>query len=143
MPTLSHSAVKTMSRTLKTSLSLVLLAGAASTVGCAVFANKADYRSYRSVQLANDDQDRQVAMAEYIAEHPAGQWSDEIRTERTELEPGVFEASKSTRGGLAHYIRIYPEGQFTAQAQQRLAALDAEREQRGQRVIAPDSRSRT
>lgn len=108
----------------KKTLTAVLLGGAL-TAGCAAFAGKADYRAYRQVELAQDDQARTEAMAEYVREHPDGKWSDEIRAEREQAEPGLFEASKSSREGLAFYLRVYPEGQFNDQARQRLAALEA------------------
>ncbi len=104
---------------------LAVLLGTAFTVGCAAFAGKADYRAYRQIELAQDDQARTEAMAEYMREHPDGKWSSEVGAERDAAEPGLFEASKSSREGLAFYLRVYPEGQFNEQARQRLAALES------------------
>ncbi|MEM9067783.1 MAG: hypothetical protein AAGE52_04730 [Myxococcota bacterium] len=107
---------------LRTKRLMVLIIASA---GCAVFAGKGDYRDYREVERAEDDRDRQVAMYDYLDRHPDGRWSDDVRAERERQEPGLFEASKSTQGGLQYYLRIYPEGQFAPQARQRLAALES------------------
>lgn len=105
-------------------LALLVLAGTVLS-GCALFAAKGDYRDYRAIRLADDDQDRAIRMAEYVEAHPEGSWAAEVRAERAEAEPSIFEATKSTRDGLAFYLRAYPNGTYSAQAQQRLAALSA------------------
>lgn len=94
-----------------------------TALGCAIVAGKGDYRAYRQVEMADDDRARQRAMAEYIEEHPDGRWSADIRAEREEQEVGLFEANKSTGDGLQYYLDLYPQGQFSEQAQARLAAL--------------------
>lgn len=104
---------------------LSLLALAAGLAGCAAFAGKTDYRDYRSVVRSQTEQERLIAERDYLARNPSGQWAEEIRADRARLEPGLFEASKSTAGGLRWYLEVYPEGQFVAQAERRLAALSS------------------
>ncbi len=97
----------------------------ALSTGCAIFASKGDYRDYRTVEQADDERARQVAMAAYLRAHPDGQWADEIRAEREQQELALYEANKSTVDGLTYYLHVYPEGRYVAPARQRLAALES------------------
>ncbi len=92
--------------------------------GCSVFAGKSDYADYRAIRLARDPDSRQYALQQYAEHHPDGQWAREVEIERSERETATFEAGKSTREGLEHYLRAYPDGTFAAQARSRLAAVE-------------------
>ena len=91
--------------------------------GCTLFASKSDYLDYRAVQVARDEESELLAMQRYVATHPDGSWYDEISRERQARDRSVFEAGRSDRKGLELYLRAFPDGQFTAQAQSRLAAV--------------------
>lgn len=115
----------------------------ASASGCAVLAGKEEYRDYRTVRLSEDDHARLLAMQRYLAQHPEGRWSDEIRTERKARDLEVFEAGKATRDGLTFYLRAYPDGVFATQARARLEAIEQiERQKRADagaaRLLAED-----
>jgi hypothetical protein len=100
--------------------------------GCAILADKADYRDYRSVRLAVDPEARAVAMHDYVQKHPSGHWHDSIQTERKNQELAAFDAGKDTRSGLQYYLRAYPDGTFVAQARSRLSAIGLIEQRRAQ-----------
>ena len=106
-----------MMRWLATSCVVVMLAG------CATFASKQEYRDYRTVRLATNDQARLIAMQRYVKRHPSGHWYDEVQNHRLSHEPGVFEKGKSTREGLEFYLSAFPEGVYAGQAKSRLSAI--------------------
>jgi hypothetical protein len=91
--------------------------------GCAAFAGKSDYRDYRAVRLAHDDEQRLVAMQRYVDAHPDGQWHDALQLERQRREREIFEAHKSDRKGLELYLAAFPDGIFADQARSRLSAI--------------------
>ena len=91
--------------------------------GCAMFAGRDDYASYRKVRLAESERSWLVAMRDYIEEHPDGQWADEVRAERAELEPMFWEENRETIGGLNQYVEAYPDGPHRAEGEERLGAL--------------------
>jgi hypothetical protein len=91
--------------------------------GCAAFASKSDYRDYRAVRLAADDEQRLVAMQRYVDAHPDGQWHDALQAERQRREREIFEAHKSDRAGLELYLAAFPDGTFADQARSRLSAI--------------------
>lgn len=96
-------------------------------LGCATVAGRDDYAAYREVRLAEADDERRSAIAEYLSAHPNGAWAGDLRAEHDAAEREVYESNKSDAEGLRYYLRVYPEGQFAEQAQARLAALDAVR----------------
>lgn len=96
-----------------------------AALGCATVAGRDDYADYREVRLAEAEDERREAIAEYLAEHPDGAWSGELRAEHEAAEREVYESSKSDVEGLRYYLRVYPEGQYAEQAEARLAALEA------------------
>ncbi len=108
----------------------VTLLSASLAAGCSLFAPKADYRAYRQVELAENEHDRSLAIAQYLQQHPEGQWSAQLAAEHTSREAAVFDTNKNTADGLRHYLSLYPEGSFVAQAEQRLVALDRVAENR-------------
>lgn len=109
---------------------IALSAGSVIGVGCAVFASKSEYASYREYRIADGRDARLEAAARYIKEHPTGRWHKQIMDERIALEPEVWEASKGTREGLEFYLRVYPDAPHAAEAQPRLAALRSVGERR-------------
>jgi hypothetical protein len=102
------------------------------TSGCAIFADKADYRDYRVVRMASDPDSRAVAMHAYVQKHPRGHWHDAIQSERKSQELAAFDAGKDTRSGLEYYLRAYPDGTFVAQARSRLSAITLIEQRRAQ-----------
>ena len=105
-------------------IALLLALGGLGNTGCATVAGREDYAAYRQVRLAEDDQTRLAAVARYLEEHPSGQWAGELRAEHEQAETSVYEEHKGTAEGLRFYLSVYPEGRFSAQARDRLAALD-------------------
>ncbi|HEX7476445.1 MAG TPA: hypothetical protein VF331_01435 [Polyangiales bacterium] len=91
--------------------------------GCAVLAGKADYADYRAVRLSHDDASRLLAMQRYVQRHPDGQWHVSIQAERERRDVATFESGKATATGLSHYLRVFPDGVFSAQARSRLSAI--------------------
>lgn len=90
---------------------------------CAVFAGKSDYADYRKVRLAKDDQQRLLAMQQYVEQHPDGRWYVEIQTERQQREAEVYETYKIDRAGLEFFVRAYPDGMYFPHARARLDAV--------------------
>ena len=84
-----------MNRTMKQAGVLVL--ASALLAGCAVFASKSDYASYREVRMADDERAQLVAMQRYMAEHPEGSWSEEIQQQRIELGSVPFHAKPAPK----------------------------------------------
>jgi len=105
-------------------LSLIVLAS------CATVAGRDDYADYREVRLADADDERRHAIANYLSEHPDGKWAGELRAEHDAAEREVYEANKSDVTGLRYYLQVYPEGTYADQAHARLAALEAVRSNR-------------
>jgi hypothetical protein len=99
------------------------IACAVLIAGCAAVASKSDYRDYRAVRLAHDDEQRLVAMQHYVDAHPDGQWHDALQLERQRREREIFEAHKSDRKGLELYLAAFPDGIFADQARSRLSAI--------------------
>lgn len=97
---------------------VIVLAG-----GCSTFATHSDYAAYRSVRLAQNDDERMLAMAHYIEQNPNGMWAGEIRRDRDAREQGVWLSGNATQTGLEHYLEVYPDGQYAEQAHARLAAV--------------------
>ena len=81
---------------------------AALLSGCAVFASKSDYADYREVRLATDEQQRLLAMQQYVERNPDGRWFVEIQTERQEREAEIYETYKTDRAGLEFFVRAFP-----------------------------------
>lgn len=102
---------------------LLVVAASAVLAGCAVFASKSEYQSYRQVRMAEERNAKLVAMQAYIAEHPEGTWSKTIQEERVRLEPEVWAESHASREGLEFYLQAFPDGPHAAEARPRLAAL--------------------
>jgi len=99
-------------------------------LGCATVAGRDDYADYREVRMAEAEDERRHAIAQYLNAHPDGAWAGELRAEHDAAEREVYEANKSGVEGLRYYLRVYPEGQFAEQAQARLAALESVRTNR-------------
>jgi len=93
--------------------------------GCTILASKGEYASYRRVRLAEDDQDRLVAMYAYISEHPHGTWARAIQADRVGAEPALWESGRASRDGLERYLAAFPDGPHAEEARPRLAALSA------------------
>lgn len=100
-------------------LALAMLAMA----GCSIVATHEEYSAYRAVRLAQNDDERLVAMASYAEHYPNGFWAGDIRAEREAREQGVWLSGNSTEAGLQHYLQAYPDGQYAEQAHARLAAV--------------------
>ena len=96
----------------------VLLASA-----CAAFVPRAEYRDYRAVRLAENDETELRAIGVYLDAHPEGQWAGDLRAKRAEMEQGYFELAKESGEGLRAYLDIFPEGRFAAEAERRLSAM--------------------
>ena len=109
-----------------------LLASLLLASGCVLLAGKSDYNEYRQIRVAEDEHERLVAMARYVTAHPGGAWAGEVQAYRAERENGTYESNKSTLEGLRYYLAAYPDGQFVAEAQPRLAALEAVQGRRNQ-----------
>lgn len=92
-------------------------------VGCSALSGKTDYRDYRTIQLADDEAARNLAMTAYLEAHPGGRWADEVRAEYEAEETLLFEDNKATVEGLVFYLEVYPSGRFAEQARARLDAL--------------------
>ena len=103
---------------------ITALCGCLLLSGCSIFAGKADYRSYRQLQMAESDQDLARAQSAYMASHPNGAWSTEIGTAREAAESQRYQENNSTSDGLRFYLEVYPEGVYAEQARLRLAALE-------------------
>lgn len=95
----------------------------ATLSGCALTATKTEYSRYRSVRLAQSEQDKLVAMQSYMAHHPDGVWSEEIAAYRQEAEPNVWQQGRNSYQGLSFYLKAFPDGSHVAEAKPRLAAL--------------------
>lgn len=106
-----------------TSTPLLLVLALLAIAGCSVLSGKSDYRDYRTIQLADDEAERNRAMSAYLAAHPEGRWADEVREEYEAEEALLFEDNKSTTEGLAFYLEVYPNGRFVEQARARMQAL--------------------
>ena len=99
------------------------LVGIGVLAGCAMFASRDDYASYRKIRLAESERSWLVAMRDYVETHPDGHWADEIRAERAELEPMFWEENRDTLTGLSQYVEAYPDGPHRAEGEARLGAL--------------------
>jgi len=104
-------------------LSLLLVALVALS-GCSIFASKGDYRAYRQLQMADNDQDLARAQSAYMDTNPNGAWSSEVGGARTESESQRYQENNSSSDGLRFYLEVYPEGTFSEQARLRLGALE-------------------
>lgn len=93
------------------------------TAGCSLFASHGEQSSYRAVRLAQNDDERLVAMASYAEHYPNGVWASDIARERDAREQGVWLSGNSTQAGLEHYLQAYPDGTYAEQAHARLAAV--------------------
>jgi hypothetical protein len=109
---------------------IVLLTTVLAMAGCTVFATHEEYASYRRVRLAQNDDERLIAMAEYAEHFPTGAWSTDIARERESREQGVWLSGNSTQAGLEHYLQAYPDGTYAEQAHARLAAVSHVEEHR-------------
>lgn len=100
------------------SAALVLLAA------CQTLISHDEYAAYKAVRYAEDDRSRLLAMQEYVAAHPNGQWAQSYETERAEREDELWGELNTSTEGLEFYMQAYPEGRFTNLARSRLAALE-------------------
>jgi len=98
--------------------------------GCSVFATHEEYGAYRTVHLAQNDDERLLAMATYMEHYPHGYWASEISNERDAREQGVWLSGNSTQAGLERYLAAYPDGTYAEQAHARLAAVSHVEEHR-------------
>lgn len=94
-----------------------------ATAGCSIVATHEEYTAYRAVRLAQNDDERLLAMANYAEHFPNGLWSTEIQNDRAAREQGVWLSGNATQQGLEHYLEVYPDGQYAEQAHARLAAV--------------------
>lgn len=106
------------------SLKVALLAAVCLSGACASFASKADYRAYRTVVLAEDEQARVLATRSYVEAHPDGRWFEELSAERDAAERPLFEGAGDAED-LRFYLQAYPEGAYASQARTRLSALSS------------------
>jgi hypothetical protein len=111
--------------------------------GCVLFASKADYADYRTIQLSSDTSERAVAMRSYVEKHPHGQWRGKIEAERKSQELKTFEAGKDSHKGLAYYLEAYPDGTYVSQARSRLNAIALIEQQRKQAQVQAASLAET
>lgn len=99
--------------------------------GCATFASRADYADYRSYRLAESLDDELSAMNQYLENQPNGYWRDEVEAEHAAREQAYFADAKETPEGLRTYMEVFPNGRFSAEAEQRqnaFAELEAARQ---------------
>ncbi len=112
------------SRASHSSMRRYLLAlGILVTAGCSIVATHEEYALYRSTRLAQNDDERLIAMAAYAEHYPNGMWAADIAREREAREQGVWLSGNSTQAGLEHYLSAYPDGTYAEQAHARLAAV--------------------
>ena len=102
------------------------------STGCATLAAKDDYRSYRAVRLAENEDDEIVAMRNYLAAHPEGRWAGEMRASYEAREADYYAEEQGTREGLERYLERYPSGTHVEEARSRIAALAAVRTNRSE-----------
>ncbi len=98
--------------------------------GCATIATHDEYRAYRRVREASDDNARLAALQQYASSHPSGIWSAEVTAERARREQEVWAGHNASADGLRFYLSAYPDGTYVQQAQQRLAAVSTVSERR-------------
>ncbi|MFK7998071.1 MAG: hypothetical protein AB8H86_00690 [Polyangiales bacterium] len=99
--------------------------------GCATFASRGDYADYRSYRLAESLDDELAAMNRYLENQPNGHWRDEVEAEHAAREQAYFADAKETPEGLQMYMEVFPNGRFSAEAEQRqnaFAELEAARQ---------------
>ncbi|MCG8556845.1 MAG: hypothetical protein MJD61_16405 [Proteobacteria bacterium] len=101
---------------------LVLLALCAE--GCVLFASTADYDDYRLVRLAGGEDERLLAMRDYLERQPSGWWQGSVRRELATREAAFYETHRDDRSGVERYLRVYPNGTFAGRARARLRVLD-------------------
>jgi len=98
--------------------------------GCATIATHDEYRAYRRVREASDDNARLAALQQYASSHPSGIWTAEVTAERARREQEVWAGHNASADGLRFYLSAYPDGTYVQQAQQRLAAVSTVSERR-------------
>ncbi|MEM6961166.1 MAG: hypothetical protein AAF550_05420 [Myxococcota bacterium] len=119
---------------------LALLGVAHTLSGCAVTASRADYRDYRRIRLAESDEQRALAIGDYISDHPNGRWIDEVRALFIDVEYAAFRRLAASEAGLQRFLSQYPEGPSAERARERLSAMNQiddqlEREEQARRRL--------
>jgi hypothetical protein len=90
------------------------LALAVTPLGCAmgrqIVADDADFRDYRAFRVAAREGLRLSRAAAYLAAHPEGEWSAEVRQAFDDEEPVFFEACQGSREKARDYLVDLPNG---------------------------------
>lgn len=81
----------------------------------------ADYRAYRAAAAEGT---RLARAQSYLAKHPRGSWSEEVRVSFESEEQAYFEACSMTRDRTREYLVDLPQGPHAAAALALLTAFD-------------------
>lgn len=100
----------------------------AALTGCGtlrpIWAPSADLDDYRHFRVADDPGVRLARGYVYLARHPRGAWSEELRAIVEVEEPAYFVRAQSSRAALIDYLTNLPSGPHAEQAISLVAAYD-------------------
>lgn len=98
----------------------LVLALLVSTSGCGVWARMtstpAEYDAYRSTRMAPTREARLRASVLYLAKHPNGRFTEEVRQRFAEEEQSFFDETSRSREGLDWYLATLPAGPHAVDA---------------------------
>jgi len=104
------------------SLALACLLGC--TVPQQMLAAPDDLRDYREFRLASHEGRRLALAQRYLARHPHGAWTDEVRGVFEIEEQAWFEAAKTSRSRAREYVVDLPDGPHAEGARALLVLFD-------------------
>jgi hypothetical protein len=103
-----------------TRVALIVTLVASFVAGCAslkpMVARPSDLEDYRAFRVAAAEGTRLARAKQYLAAHPDGAWSAEVKAAFDEEEPRYFEVAKRTPEGARRYLADLPEGPHAAAA---------------------------
>lgn len=93
--------------------------------GCAAFTSKNEYWLYRQLMEAKSLDQKAELYREYMSTYPSGAYSSKIKDVEQEIEFAVYNATGQDKEKIRRYLELFPNGRFTADAQDKIAQIEA------------------
>jgi hypothetical protein len=114
-----------MGRTSKGLKTLWIVTLATFVCGCAAFTSKKEYWLYRELMEAKSLEQKAELYREYTSTYPSGAYSKQIKDVEQEIEFAVYNATGQDKEKIRRYLELFPNGRFTADAQDKIAQIEA------------------
>jgi hypothetical protein len=109
-------------------------------IGTQLVADSGDLADYRAYRVAADVGPRLARAQRYLAAHPRGAWSPEVRSAFDDEEPRYFELAKQSKQKAIEYLVDLPRGPHAEAARALVVAFDAHTDDITTLVLLADAR---